>query len=501
METNNKIALCVFATGKYMEFLDGLVKSVRKHFNPSMPVDIVTFTDTKPAPELSNIAFKIPHLKWPYGTLLRYRFIRDATDVLSNYSYVYMCDADMRFVDNVGQEVVGKLVGAVHRGHMNKSANDLPNTSNKKSTAYITKRIRPVYYAGGFQGGAGNKYLAACTAMANNIARDEQHGIMADWHDESHWNAYLARHITTVDLGPPYCWGEPDGCPPGTKILALAKNHDEYRDSGSSPTSNDRAEPWETQANTEEEKPEMNTELGKCITEVSKTQMRQPYKNQILEILEQCNHVYSRMHTKVYSDGAQGDLEAVINSLLPQDPVVYVDVGASDPVDCSNTWTFYKSGGHGLLIEPRTDCWPAILTKRPRDILWPKAITAKEGFAQLYLCGGCSSLNEEWTAEKRGQITVMTEPLSSVMARFPEIRDSASILSIDTEGSECEVLKSNNWEQFSPPVVVVEYYVYERPEGSDERAESICQIMTPLGYVKHHQDRLNIVFVKENTYE
>jgi hypothetical protein len=40
--------------------------------------------------------------------------------------------------------------------------------------------------------------------MANNIARDERHGVVAIWHDESQWNAYLFNHPPAKILPPEF---------------------------------------------------------------------------------------------------------------------------------------------------------------------------------------------------------------------------------------------------------------------------------------------------------
>ena len=86
------------------------------------------------------------------------------------------------------------------------------------------------YYCGGFQGGEAQAFLAAMRAMDASIADDERRGIMAWWHDESHWNRYLIDHPPTVELSHEYMC--PQQWRPATqRIVIVGKNNHELRSS------------------------------------------------------------------------------------------------------------------------------------------------------------------------------------------------------------------------------------------------------------------------------
>lgn len=76
------------------------------------------------------------------------------------------------------------------------------------------------------QGGYTPSYLLTCAALEQNIITDENNGVMAEWHDESHWNKCLSvRGYQTVKiLSHEYCMSDADisGSP---KLLALTKDH------------------------------------------------------------------------------------------------------------------------------------------------------------------------------------------------------------------------------------------------------------------------------------
>jgi hypothetical protein len=73
--------------------------------------------------------------------------------------------------------------------------------------------------------------------MALHIDEDERNGVMAEWHDEGHWNKYLSESIYYKELSPAYCmveqqelrgkWGIDKFEP---KIVALEKNHKTIRE-------------------------------------------------------------------------------------------------------------------------------------------------------------------------------------------------------------------------------------------------------------------------------
>ncbi len=86
------------------------------------------------------------------------------------------------------------------------------------------------YKAGGFQGGKKLPYLRMAGELDKRISIDEELGVMAEWHDETHWNWFLqmrAKNVKTLD--PSYCYPESWSLPFPKRLLALDKNHAEMR--------------------------------------------------------------------------------------------------------------------------------------------------------------------------------------------------------------------------------------------------------------------------------
>ena len=237
-----EVGVVLIATGKYDIFLPPLIDSMDKYFFTDRTIAIYLFTDKDVDIDsdynwgITINKFKVPSLAFPYPTLYRYRWITEQSGHMKA-DYIFYMDVDMLFVDAVGEEILpdsSGLVAVHHPGYYAKGGWG-DNKTSKESTAFISAHRRGKYYAGGFQGGKKDVYLSACAFMDSNIAADEKKGVMACWHDESHWNKYLARHRFKA-LTPAYCmveemelrerWGIAD-IPP--KIMALKKDHNKLR--------------------------------------------------------------------------------------------------------------------------------------------------------------------------------------------------------------------------------------------------------------------------------
>lgn len=226
-----KIGLLLIATGKYDQFLQPLIDSVDEYFFKDHEVDIYFFSDKtidlKHSNRLAVINFTIEHKPFPYSTLYRYKYFNaHKHDIKAEY--VFYCDVDMLFVDHVGPEILPErdcnLVFVQHPGFAKTGGWGSPNVF-KESTAYVPIEKRGVYVAGGFQGGETYNYLEMCRILDENITTDENNGIIAEWHDESHANYYVAySEYPTKILSHEYCMSDADisGSP---KILALTKDH------------------------------------------------------------------------------------------------------------------------------------------------------------------------------------------------------------------------------------------------------------------------------------
>jgi FkbM family methyltransferase len=137
----------------------------------------------------------------------------------------------------------------------------------------------------------------------------------------------------------------------------------------------------------------------------------------------------------------------------------YIDIGAFSPKKWSNTYYFYKSGWQGITVEPNPDASRWFRMLRPRDQHICAAISEDENKV-FYYSGGYSSRNfiSKDNVEKNGfeKSEIQGLSLRSLFEKFVPEKQKVDLLSVDCEGYDLNVLKSNDWTRFRPSVVVAE---------------------------------------------
>lgn len=231
LDKKYKVALVCICTGmNYWPFAKGMLESARKFFLTKHDVDYFMWSDI-PESTYGATVFDTEPTDWPFPTLMRYHLFLQQEEKLREYDYIFYCDADMIFVGEVGNEILGDgLTAAVHPMYALRKEYQLPFEPNEQSTAYF--KSPKYYFAGGFQGGKSHDFIEAMKVMKKNISADFNINYMARWNDESHWNKYLFDHPPFVILSPSYIY--PDslieeyyvkiwGCTYEPKIVTLTK--------------------------------------------------------------------------------------------------------------------------------------------------------------------------------------------------------------------------------------------------------------------------------------
>lgn len=223
-----KIGLLIIGTNKYVQYLQNLIFSADKHFLKDKNVTYFIFSDTDLNLETDRqiIFTKIEHQPWPFMTLFRYKFFHENKEIFNNMDYLYYCDADMLFVGDFNDEIIGERVATQHPGYYGRRGT--PELRNE-SLAFIPPEQEMQYFAGGFNGGSTAEFLKMSEEIYNNINIDLSKNIIAIWHDESHMNRYFVYNPPTVILSPSYCYGELMNIPFEKKLISLNKDNNEIR--------------------------------------------------------------------------------------------------------------------------------------------------------------------------------------------------------------------------------------------------------------------------------
>jgi len=221
-----KVGLLVVATGKYIQFVKPLVDSANKHFCPNDEVTYFIFTEGVVPAYPNVVKFHHERVGWPYDTMMRCAMYLKHSDELKKMDYLFACDADMLFVDTVGEEIFSERVATQHPGFVGKRGT---YETSPQSTACVRKNEGEYYFAGGFYGGSAQEFLRMTRTMVTNIFADLDKDIIAIWHDESHLNRYFIDNKPTKILSPEYCYPESWNLPYHKRLLALDKNHAEFQ--------------------------------------------------------------------------------------------------------------------------------------------------------------------------------------------------------------------------------------------------------------------------------
>ena len=235
------VGLIIVCTGKYDRFLQPLLDSAEEWFFKGEEYDVYLFTD---APHASLRAHRatifteaVEHHPFPFIAMEMYKFIAEYRGFRADN--LFSIDVDMRFVGPVGEEILPDargLVATLHPGFWKHGWGS--RKCHPLSRAYIPEGQRRWYVSGAFEGGAREAFVEASAGMWSDVLLDAEKsaeigykpnwGVLADMHDESHWNAYIKKHPAKL-LSPSYCYPETWHIPFEKRILALKKDYREVR--------------------------------------------------------------------------------------------------------------------------------------------------------------------------------------------------------------------------------------------------------------------------------
>jgi FkbM family methyltransferase len=171
----------------------------------------------------------------------------------------------------------------------------------------------------------------------------------------------------------------------------------------------------------------------------------------------------------------------------------FVDIGAHHPKRFSNTYIFYLEGWRGLNIDALPGIKNIFDTERPEDINLELGVSEKEGDL-IYYSFNEPALNtfDKAEADKKNglqhyyiekEIKIKTYPLSYILNKYLQNNVHIDFMSIDVEGFDLQVLKSNDWEKYKPSIILIEEL---RTDVEKIMRESeIYKYLTSKGYLLH----------------
>nr|XP_020445492.1 globoside alpha-1,3-N-acetylgalactosaminyltransferase 1-like [Monopterus albus] len=202
-----RVAVVVFAVGKYTRFLKGFLESGEKYFLVDFRVTYYIFTDREQ---------DVPKIKLGNGR---------------NISVITVPSA------NRWQDVVlGRMKWAtITIDKQNTERKDFPYERRPTSKAYIPPDDGDYYYTAAVWGGCLEEMYKLVKYCYEQSEEDAKNNIEAVWQEESHLNKYLLYNKPTKVLSPEYLWSDYDRVPADirvVRIFQLVKNYEEVRPNG-----------------------------------------------------------------------------------------------------------------------------------------------------------------------------------------------------------------------------------------------------------------------------
>lgn len=177
--------------------------------------------------------------------------------------------------------------------------------------------------------------------------------------------------------------------------------------------------------------------------------------------------IFCRLRHGQISFSQEGE-DILLKRIFGSKTIFYVDVGAHHPRRFSNTYWAYLEGGRGICIDGTPGFKKKFVKHRPRDYVVEVCVGKQESVSKLYIFSDAALnttlqsraeeliKNTSYTCVKTSDVQQRT--LDSIIDEyvhkfgFKEI----DLLSVDTEGTDLEVIQSLNFTKYRPRYVIIE---------------------------------------------
>lgn len=215
-------------------------------------------------------------------------------------------------------------------------------------------------------------------------------------------------------------------------------------------------------------------------------------------------------HAKIsYSQCGEDVIMSGLFGALKINLPTYIDIGAHDASNLSNTYLFYLKGSAGICIEPNPYLLEKFKKKRKRDLCLNVGIgasTAKEAPFYVMSSSTLSSFSKEEATRLVDRChEKIVEVLNLPLISFNEVvktylQGKLNLVSLDVEGMDLEILKSIDFSYCRPDVFCVETLAYSE-NLSGGKITPIIDFMKDNGYFVYADTWVNTIFVNRATWE
>jgi len=167
----------------------------------------------------------------------------------------------------------------------------------------------------------------------------------------------------------------------------------------------------------------------------------------------------------------------------------YVDVGAHHPMRLSNTYRLYRRGWRGLNIDANPGSMKAFQKVRPRDINVEAAVSSTQQELTYYIFNepALNTFKRDLALQYAvapysitKEVKIMTAPLAQLLDQYVPAGTRIDLLTIDVEGLDYDVLRSNDWSRYTPEFILVE--CLESSALGDANMDPVAQLLSEHHY-------------------
>ena len=188
---------------------------------------------------------------------------------------------------------------------------------------------------------------------------------------------------------------------------------------------------------------------------------------------------------------------------LPLRGLAYLEIGTNDPVRFNNTYSLYRAGARGLLVDPLPAVGRLAAMARPDDRFLHAAVSAQSSAKPMTFYASKSSLvsslsrehHHAWdgiTHNEVYEIPVDVIGINEIVDTCPPLVD---MLLVDAEGEDEKIMRALDYARFHPAVIMV-----EMDHLDTSRAELIA-FMRTNDYLEYTTIKYNTIFVAKDAWE
>ena len=174
----------------------------------------------------------------------------------------------------------------------------------------------------------------------------------------------------------------------------------------------------------------------------------------------------------------------------------FVEIGASDGITFSNTYLLEQQfGWKGVCVEALPEQFKKLRINRPTAVCIEKAVFKQSGLTLKFdiahsfdmLSGLSNYITERWASRVKQNCTTINVKTITLTDLLKEAKAPAFIdyLSLDTEGSEFEILKAHDFSKYKFGLIDVEHNYIEPTRTNIKR------LLTSNGYSYKGENRFD----------